>query len=81
MYTCPHCGEIAMSWKTKIALGPGRDVACRECGKPVSVTWNGTAVAMIPFVIGIFIGGIVPVVIGTLAAIPIQLFWVPLVAR
>ena len=42
---------------------------------------NGTAVAMIPFVIAIMIGGVIPVIIGVAAAIPIQIFWVPLVAR
>jgi hypothetical protein len=70
-----------MSWQTKIVLGPARAVACNACGQSVSVSWAATAATMIPIVVGIIIGGIIPILVGALLSAPLQLFWVPLVPR
>lgn len=50
---CPHCGKPAIGFWRKSILGPARIVACRSCGRPVSVGW-GTLVAALPVLAVVF---------------------------
>lgn len=37
---CPHCGEKAMSWPTRLALNNLRSFPCRACGQQVTIKNN-----------------------------------------
>lgn len=51
---CPKCNQEAMGWLKKVTLGPGRTVACQNCGARVTVpVW--TMVAVVPIVASIFL--------------------------
>ncbi|MEO8486625.1 MAG: hypothetical protein ABI585_09840 [Betaproteobacteria bacterium] len=49
MVRCPHCGREAMSHFQKSALGPGRVVACKSCGKRITTHWSGILAAVPAF--------------------------------
>jgi DNA-directed RNA polymerase subunit RPC12/RpoP len=53
-YDCPHCGKTAMGFAKKQLLGPGRSVACRSCGKRVSVPMWSLAV-YVPIVLAVIL--------------------------
>lgn len=86
MTTCPHCGRAAMTLVQKSALGPGRIVRCRSCGKPVTAHALGMLSAVPAFLGGyhalhsdtVLTGG-AAVVAGVVAMALIQIFAVPLV--
>lgn len=50
MIQCPHCQHPAMSYVRKSCLGPALSVACKHCGKQVSVSWFAVF-AFIPFLV------------------------------
>jgi ribosomal protein S27E len=50
---CPHCRNWTMSLWTKLFLGPGRTVACANCGGRMSVPRSGIWV-IVPGVIAIW---------------------------
>ena len=52
MVTCPYCNRPAMRLGQKSALGPGRAVPCRSCGKLVSAHWVGILAAIPAFLGG-----------------------------
>lgn len=86
MITCPHCGRPAMSLVQKSALGPGRVVACRACGKPVSAHALGMLSAVPAFLGGYYalqsgsvLAGGAAMIAGVAAMALIQVFAVPLV--
>lgn len=51
-FKCPHCGEKAISLRTKMWLGPGVLASCSYCEKKVSVS-NKAMFAMIPMLLAI----------------------------
>jgi hypothetical protein len=86
MNTCPHCKRAAMTLGQKSALGPGRVVACKSCGKPVAAHWIAVFTALPAFVggfaymkYGAFPIGIPAILGGLVAMALLQTFCVPLV--
>lgn len=86
MVECPHCKRAAMSLWRKSALGPGRVVRCRSCGKPVAAHWTGILAAIPAFLGGYVLMkseylplGIVAVIGGVIAMGMLHTFLVPLV--
>jgi uncharacterized membrane protein YbhN (UPF0104 family) len=53
-YACPHCRNTAMGFATKLFLGPGRSVACRSCGKRVSIPMWSLA-AYVPIILAVIV--------------------------
>ena len=88
MLACPYCGQPAMTHLQKAMLGPARAVACKACGKRLSVHWASMLI-LLPF----FAGGAAalallpsawaaaPLIVGAIAMFPIQAYLVPLVGR
>ena len=75
-----------MSLWQKSALGPGRVVKCRTCGKPVAAHWTGILAAIPAFLGGYALMtsgdlplGIVAVIGGVFAMGLLHTFLVPLV--
>lgn len=86
MINCPHCKRPAMTFLQKSALGPGRAVSCRACGKKVMTHWVAVFAALPAFLGGMTMMrsdslplGIAAVVAGILAMAALQTFVVPLV--
>ncbi|HEY6965958.1 MAG TPA: hypothetical protein VI229_00690 [Burkholderiales bacterium] len=86
MIKCPHCKQAAMTLLQKSALGPGRTVACRACGKPVATHWLAMFTAIPAFLGGFALMkadyqpiGFLAVVGGLLAMAALQTFAIPLV--
>lgn len=86
MVKCPHCGRAAMSLLRKSALGPGRAVNCRSCGKKVAAHWTGVFAAIPAFLGGFILMksgslplGIAAVMGGILLMAAIHTYLVPLV--
>ena len=83
MLICPHCGKPAISWFTKLFLGPARSVKCRECDGKLSVSWL-SLIAVIPMIIGgaMLGGGSSPLLGLALIVIGFAIFmYTPLVPR
>lgn len=83
---CPYCGRAAMTPLRKSALGPGRAVNCRSCGKRVAAHW-GAVFAAIPAFLGGFVFmksesalvGLAAIAAGILLMGAIHTYLVPLV--
>lgn len=92
MTTCPCCNEQAISQLRKACVGPALSVACKACGKHVSVP-PAAMLAVTPFLFSIILAGllvfaphgwifsVVSLIAGFLAMAAIQAFLVPLVPR
>jgi DNA-directed RNA polymerase subunit RPC12/RpoP len=86
---CPHCGQPGGSFVRKMFLGPAISTKCTSCGKKFGVPTKKSVVAFTPFVIAIFISGLIdPIIIRTaflffvfIIASIIQIKYVPLEAR
>ena len=85
MVKCPHCGRAAMSLWQKSALGPGRAVSCRSCGRKVAAHWFAIFAAVPAFLGGYALLkaeslplGMAAVAAGVLAMALLQTFAVPL---
>lgn len=85
MVECPHCKRPAMSLAQKSALGPGRAMACRACGKKVMAHWMAIFAALPAFLGGMYMMkadslplGIAAMACGLVAMAAIQTFVVPL---
>jgi hypothetical protein len=85
MVNCPHCNGTAMTLMQKSALGPGRAVPCRSCGKTVASHWVGILAAIPAFLGGyVFLNtesvhiGFAAVAAGILVMALLQTFLVPL---
>ncbi len=88
MHKCPSCGERTISSFTKIMLGPGRTIRCKNCNSRVSVSML-TWVIFVSFIIGIFtmksvLDAQATMVLGTVAMgiyLLIHIFYIPLEIR
>jgi hypothetical protein len=86
--TCPYCGQPAMSWVRKLALGPAVSVLCKSCGKKVSVHYSAM-LAVTPFVASIlvapltgsFVFGACLVAIGIVVMSAWHMWLIPLAPR
>jgi len=86
MVECPHCKRPAMSLLQKSALGPGRAVSCRACGKKVMAHWVAVFAAIPAFLGGMYMMksaslplGIAAIAAGLACMAALQTFAVPLV--
>lgn len=48
MLTCPHCHKKGMSAFRKLFISPINHIACKNCGKPVTIS-RRAIIYMLPF--------------------------------
>jgi hypothetical protein len=87
MYTCPYCHQPGITAVQKAFLGPGSQMSCKACGKPVMVRFKPWLLAATPgslvMVAAYFLIKSTPMMytvsmIGLVMMIAMHLAWVPL---
>lgn len=89
MLACPYCHQPAMTIWKKLTIGPRHSVACRSCGKKITVSKAAILAIVVPVTAGALMAyaspsltlGSVAILIGGAAAVGLYILAVPIVGR
>jgi DNA-directed RNA polymerase subunit RPC12/RpoP len=86
---CPYCHQPAMTIWEKLKTGPRHELACRSCGRKISVSKSAILAVIVPVTIGAFVAhtsasltlGAGAILTGGAVAILVYIFSIPIVGR